>query len=175
MKIIFYATLVLMLVGNIAFAKGPTMQDGTDWNGWTESAKGHYILGWMSCGLQAGIITAIDNYNNSSRLESNKHIMERFRSQGIVLFDIAIRDIIDTINNLYLDPRLRPMQISEVMSLMVGRLKLGWTMGDLDKVISLKIKQKECVKKQDAQGKYLDECNRINKELNTYYHITESE
>ena len=51
------------------------------------------------------------------------------------------------IDEVYGDPRVRLWNIEEIMTLVRGRLKEGWTNEDVDNVISFKIKWKNWVQR----------------------------
>ena len=51
------------------------------------------------------------------------------------------------IDKVYSDPRVKTWEIDDVMPLVMGRLKEGWTEKDLDEVIAFIIKEREFYKK----------------------------
>lgn len=69
------------------------------------------------------------------------------KEKGFKLHDLPFNQIIDTIDNVYSDPRVKTWEIFEIMPLVRGRLKEGWTEKELDEVISYKVKEKELDRK----------------------------
>ena len=69
------------------------------------------------------------------------------KENGLEVEDLTLNQIVDTIDKMYSDPRVKTWEIREIMPLVTGRLKEGWTERDLDEVIAYLIKEREHVKK----------------------------
>lgn len=62
------------------------------------------------------------------------------KGKGFELSSLTVGQVIDTIDKIYSDSRVKTWEIFEIMPLVRGRLKEGWTEKDLDEVIAYKIK-----------------------------------
>lgn len=78
------------------------------------------------------------------------------KEEGLELYDLIFGQIVDTIENIYSDPRVKNWRISEIMPLVRCRLKEGGTEKDLDEVIAFKTKQNEYLKKS-TRGEFKNE------------------
>jgi hypothetical protein len=75
---------------------------------------------------------------------------ERFENHCGIDYVTPIDSIIETINQAYSDPRVRDWEITGIMPMVRGRLIEGWTLNDLDEVISYRIRMKEIDKKLES-------------------------
>jgi len=129
--------------------------DGYEWASMNRDFKLGFAFGWMraggigydihssfifrsfiprmgECGKQFALIF---------RSEIPNVIKEYFEDCGLEFFNVTNGQIVDTIDQIYSDPRVKQWDIEEVMPLVRGRLKGGWTKTDLDEVIAYKIKE----------------------------------
>jgi len=142
--------------------------DGYKWAEMSRQFKLGFVEGWLRGGVVASVtpvFAALDLFSKEiSRLsiEEFEKLKERTmdivrgcsKEKGLGLFDITYGQIVDTIDKVYTDPRVKTWEIEEIMPLVGGRLKEGWTEKDLDEVISYLIKQKEFSKKWEKWVNY---------------------
>jgi hypothetical protein len=131
--------------------------DGYKWGSWNNSARVYFITGWLECGYVAGtslctflylaemsgIMISVQPGEKSSSSACGKITEDFLRDHGLALYGLTVGQIKDTIDKIYSDPRVKPWLISDIMPLVRGRLKDGWTEKDLNEVIAYVIKQKE--------------------------------
>ena len=128
--------------------------NGYDWGGMNRRERLIFFDGWLTGGISGMVrmhevsmyrcAIATRNIESAGNSDLNEMYETASKAEGFDLYPPLTRDqIIETISNIYSDPRVKTWDISEVMPLVRGRLKGGWTEKDLDEVIAYKIKQKE--------------------------------
>lgn len=131
--------------------------DGYDWVKWTNSIKVAFLRGWSVGGVVAAKWVYVDTAfakMNFEDLDKYKKIGEGvLKRRGFEFDDLTYRQVVDTIDKIYSDPRVKTWEIQEIMPLVRGRLKEGWTEKDLDEVIAYNIKFKEWGKKLEEKPK----------------------
>lgn len=139
--------------------------DGSDWARMSSSIKLYFVLGWVKSGMEANdnLFISINNWDES--IKNVNAQTQIFKEQGILLGGVTTRQIIDTINIIYSDPRVKTMDINKIMPLVSGRLIQGWTNRELDEVIALIVKLNRCEKEK---GVTAIECGSIRKNKNSY-------
>lgn len=146
--------------------------DGYDWQKRSTSSKISFVEGWLMCGNSVYDNTLIDfeellvgRDKAGGRNEWTKWQLEIYKDAGALLGGVTIGQIIDIIDKIYSDARVTTMDITEVMPFVSGRLIKGWTESELDEVIALNVRLKQC----KGKGKdYLGTCGPIRIELNSY-------
>ena len=136
--------------------------DGYDWAQMSRERKLGFVMGWIKGGevmtgeIPFAYITYFFFPKHSRKVITTgipsyptiKEIAEGASTEmGIELYDLAIGQIVDVIDKVFSDPRVKTWEIHEVMPLVRGRLKEGWTEKDLDGVIAYMIKEKDRLKK----------------------------
>lgn len=133
--------------------------DGYYWSKQSVLWKLGFVEGWIKAGvtLQTEIEFSVLNlvppegstFNELLRqVRFQRKIAEGFlKEKGLELYDLTFDQIVDTIDKVYSDPRVKTWEINEIMPLIRGRLKKGWTEKDQDEVIAYKIKEREFTKK----------------------------
>jgi hypothetical protein len=140
--------------------------DGYYWEKLDRGEKNSFIMGWAKCGKAASdhLMIYIDKMNES--IENVNSQIEVFKYEGILLSGgVTFGQVIDTIDKIYSDPRVKTMDITEVMPFVVGRLIQGWTESELDELIAINVKLKQCEKEK---GMSAEECNLLRKEENSF-------
>ncbi len=124
--------------------------DGYQWDRGTELWKVGFVTGWIIGGgrVRGLPLVLYDSENQLSEkvrlLRKWRRLAEGFSKQaGIELFDIPFIQIVKMIDKVYSDPRVKNWHVGEIMPLVRGRLKEGWTEKDLDEVIAYYIKYNE--------------------------------
>jgi hypothetical protein len=86
-------------------------------------------------------------------------VADRFlEEKGFDVFSTStIGQIVETIDKLYSDPRIRLWKVLELMPIVQGRLKNGWTQQDVDEVIAYSIRVKEFWPKMSSGSITVDE------------------
>ncbi|MEK6776535.1 MAG: hypothetical protein AABY87_06600 [bacterium] len=138
---------------------------GSDWQKWSESSKIFFVEGWVKCGDAASgnLILYMDKLKESIELSNSQN--KEFENAGVLLRDVTIGQIVDTINEIYSDYRVTTTEITEIMPLVAGRLIQGWTVAGLDGLIAINVKLKRCEK---AKGGLNEECNTLRRKRNSY-------
>ena len=111
-------------------------------------------------------------YKNNTEAVKGKEEAEmkakRFKEEkGFDLEGITYGQIISTIDEVYLDERVKNWSVIEVMPLVQGRLKKGWTKQDLDEVVAYKIRVNYLWDRLHSVSK-LEEYNKTLKEYNDF-------
>jgi len=102
-------------------------------------------------------------------MEHSNRQTEAFIDEGIRLGGVTIGQIVDTIDKIYSDPRVTLMDITEVMPLVSGRLIRCWTEKELDEIIAINVKLKQCEGKEKKPGEFIrEECGSLMKEKYSY-------
>jgi hypothetical protein len=142
--------------------------NGYDWQKWTSGSKISFVQGWAKCGKAAvdNLFIDINKWNES--IEFVKLQEDIFKDEGILIGGVTIRQIIDTVDKIYADPRVKTMDITEVMSFVSGRLIQGWTEKELDEVVAINVKLKQCEVREKKQGQVIEECSSTRKARNSY-------
>ena len=137
--------------------------DGYQWEKAPESWKLGFVAGWMMGGESVrrlpGVLSDSENkLSEGVRLCPRwKRIAEGFsKERGLELHDIPFIQVINMIGKIYSDPRVKHWSIVEIMPLVRGRLKEGWTDKDLDEVIAYHIKYNERMKMFDTWSEEVD-------------------
>ena len=111
-------------------------------------------------------------YKNSTEAAKGKEEAEmkakRFKEEkGFDLEEITYGQMINTIDEVYFDERVKNWSVIEVMPLVQGRLKKGWTKQDLDEVVAYKIRVNYLWDRLHSVSK-LEEYNKTLKEYNDF-------
>ncbi len=140
--------------------------DGSNWERMSSSTKLYFVLGWVKSGKGArdSLMIYKDDFNES--IKNVNAQAQQFIEEGILLGGVTPGQVIDTINIIYSDPRVKMMDITEIMPLVSGRLIQGWTNRELDEVIALIVKLNRCEKEKGVTA--IEECSPIRKNKNSY-------
>ena len=135
-----------------SIAAGLTI-NGYDWEKWNRKEKLLFVMGWAKCGEHASDSLAF----NVRKLNETKEFInlteENFKDEGVLFGGVTIGQVVDTVSKIYSDPRVKNMDITDIMPFVSGRLIQGWTEKELDEVIAIDIKLKQC----EAKG-IMKEC-----------------
>jgi len=159
--------------------QGGLNSNEVDWKRMSTESKKVFIRGWIEGAnalyndfllAQASIIMRESGSNLSKCSGINLEIINKVREErGLDFFDIyidlSIIQIVETIDKIYSDPRVRMWDIEDLMPITKGRLKGGWTEKDVDEVIAYLIKEKALSKKLLFYSRDEIERNKIVKEL----------
>jgi len=174
MRKIFFVIFILLLfsppsMGDTKEIKRISEFTGIEWGVLPKEWKMGYVAGWVMAGVCGEIFIDSLHENLNKALEeqgikleeSDKNGMltrfgffkKQFTSEhfmkywGIVEADFTIGQVIETIDQVYSDPRVKKWKLDNILPMVRGRLKDGWTLKDLDEVISYRIKTTEIDKK----------------------------
>jgi hypothetical protein len=147
-----------------------TIVDGFYWNKQVSLWKLGFIEGWIDAGIvatekipSAFILSQLYD-KKEGKITINRRPLDYIgkyyyilventsKQEGLEFYDFTYGQIMETIDKVYSDPRLTKWEIKEIMPLVRGRLKEGWTERDLDEVIAFQIKLNEYIKKADDKG-----------------------
>lgn len=129
--------------------------DGYEWQKLPDINKLGFIIGWSKCAEQIFQDRFLINYfyainqkvSDPSKILDKSTLTKLFnaylKSKGMDFFGKTYGQIKDTIDQIYQDPRVKNWRIQEIMPLARGRLQEGWSLKELDEVISWLIKNKE--------------------------------
>jgi len=115
------------------------------------------------------LISLISVQNSGNRFnESVKEVQiieNFFKEEGILLQGITIGQVIDAIDILYSDPRLKTVGYSRNNAFCKRKIIQGWTGRDLDQAISHKIKLVRC---EQENPQPVEGCATIRKARNAF-------
>jgi|GEM_PF-3335507 len=147
--------------------------DGYKWDTMSEGMKIGFVQGWIyaysalgdlapnyyyALLLYTGIKKEITGVPVTDKLsEYLGELSDVFRcasytfvhKKGVGFVNITVGQISSAIDEIYKDPRVKNWEIDEIMPLVRGRLKEGWTSNELDNVISFLIKEKNLFGKEN--------------------------
>lgn len=167
-KILFFLFAYYLIIP-ISIGNTEGLQiNGYDWQKWDRGEQISFVIGWIKSGNHAldNFPVYLDKYDES--LEFINSTTAVFKDKGILLYGVTVGQVVDTINIIYSDPRVKLMDISEIMPLLSGRLIQGWTKGELDEVIAINVKLKQCEKEEKSKGQFIEECSSSRKYKNSY-------
>jgi len=131
---------------------------GYEWAKLTLGEKIYFVEGLLY-GCYAGLsavdsaIFQIEIFGTSSGKETGLRDRDKYhemtenalRENGLELDGLTTGQIIETINIMYSDPRVKQWEVKRIMPMVRGRLKGGWTERDVDEVVSYYIKREQRV------------------------------
>lgn len=132
---------------------------GSEWSKVSQGFKIGFATGWVAAGTYGEAFVSELNRNldevlktdldRKDKLDSLRRRYNRavFGKYFGIITDVAPKQVVDTIDWIYLDPRVQGWDLTEIMPMVRGRLQDGWTLKDLDEVISYEIKIREIEKK----------------------------
>ncbi|GEM_PF-5138384 len=185
-KSVKLSCLIFLFVPLSQAVAGVNWMDGYTWVNQRAAVKTWFVAGWLQASVPVTISLPIDFCNalRESFIENmakeieqrsmdpseiirnedcEKTIRNFSKAKGFDLLDDStkIEQIVEAIDKIYSDPRVKTWEIFDVMPLVRGRLKGGWTEKDLDDVIAYKIKSREIYKKKIVDiGKNTSEAER---------------
>lgn len=129
------------------------VMDGYQWDRGTELWKVGFVTGWIIGGERVRGLSGVI-YESENQLSERvrlwpkwERLAEGFSKQaGLELLGIPFIQIVRMVDKVYSDPRVKHWYIADIMPLVRGRLKEGWTERDLDQVIAYYIKYNERMK-----------------------------
>ena len=140
--------------------------DGYYWEKLDRGNKMSFLMGWAKCGKAASDHLRIYFDDLDQSLKDVNSQVQQFKDEGILLdVHVTIGQSIDTIDKIYSDPRVKTMDIADIMPLVVGRLIQGWTERELDELIAINVKLKQCEKEK---GMSAEECNLLREKENSF-------
>ena len=150
--------------------------DGYKWAQMSREMKLGFVIGWINGGSAivdkvplSYIFIASVVYQTNPKInypKINKITIGVSKEVGVELYDLAFGQIVDMVDKVYSDPRVKTWEIYDIMPLVRGRLKEGWTEKDLDEVIAYMIKEKEHIKKLDnIESMSQSESEKLDKEI----------
>jgi len=137
--------------------------DGYRWESWNFVKKLGFVEGWLT-GYESihlwlpqiliGVARREEKIIGSKKYPDIDFLFNTadglLRERGFDLYDVTFGQIIDMIDKLYSDPRVKTWPVNKIMPLVRGRLKGGWTEKDLDEVIAFWIKGTELSGRSDS-------------------------
>lgn len=135
--------------------------NGYDWQKWTTSEKLSFVEGWVKCGKAAWDNLPLYTDKLDESIEYANFIRKVFSDEGVLLGGVTIGQIIDTISEIYSDPRTKMVEIVDIMPFVSGRLVYGWTLQQLDEVIAVTVKLDRCEQEYKKNQEYLAECGSL--------------
>ena len=121
--------------------------DGFEWARMNVLEKAYFIRGWIQGGMDLYLNVYFDTLLiNFANVDPNlqkcvgitdkisKGVLER---NGNDIYDFTTIQIVETVDTIYSDARVKLWNISKIMPIVKGRLKGGWTVKDVDEVIAL--------------------------------------
>jgi hypothetical protein len=136
MKRVFFLLVLLLVCGKNIFA---VEINGDNWNNYPPEWKLGFVQGWMEGGsYNTGEFAqeVILNATKENTKELPKLVNIFYKKSGLNLLKTTFRKIINEIDILYLDPRLKKWGFSEIMPLVRGRVEGKLTEKDIDEVIA---------------------------------------
>ena len=157
------AILIVISFSVISFYSTRNVQaiDGYLWTNLPPLCKTAFVLGWVEASNEAvesmplfivGVLRKDKEgekpFEDWEQTEKYKKISERWAKRcGADLSEFGIDQVVKTINKIYEDQRVKKWGIQDIMELVGGRLREGWTEKDLDEVIGYKIKLRDVYKR----------------------------
>jgi hypothetical protein len=155
------------------FARGNAAEslsiNGYDWEKLSMGSKTLFVEGWAMCGKSAVDNLVIDFNKWNESVEFMKLQEKSFKDAGVILSGVTIGQLTDIIDKIYSDPRVKNMDIIEVMPLVSGRLIQGWTEKELDEIIAINVRLVQCQAKEKKLGQVIEECSSARKERNSFF------
>jgi len=149
--------------------------NGHDWQEWSNGSKILFVEGWVKGGLAAWNNLPINV--NVLFTEKGKLMLKTQQqgliNEGVLLGGVTIGQVVDTISEMYSDPRVKMMDITEVMPFVSGRLIKGWTAKELDERVAFTVKLQRCENEEKEKGKFIEECSSLRKERIQFYKTKE--
>ncbi len=130
--------------------------NGYEWEVLGRSEKLYFLVGWTTGSMVARVGVAEAFLFTKSEKEYSRDksvILDVSRVKGLEFDGLAPAQVIETIDKIYTDSRVKLWQIENIMPIARGRLKEGWTEKEIDEVISYHIKYNEWKKKFDESIK----------------------
>jgi hypothetical protein len=135
--------------------------NGYEWNRISKLEKIGFIQGWYEAGVSALVsivalevkeqLKGIMDYPKTSRennfSEHAKIIREALEAKGLELDGLTFGQIILTIDKIYSDPRVMKWSIKQIMPIVRGRFKKGWTEKQVDEVMAYYIRRHDLLEK----------------------------
>jgi len=157
--LMIFCTVLLFVIPSQSIGDMKTrVLDGYYWSKQSFLWKLGFVEGWIEAGilleeLPIAVLNLVPQEGSSIKeigrqVQYQRKIAKGFsKEKGVELYDLTFDQIVDTIDRVYSDPRVKTWEINEIMPLIRGRLKEGWTEKDQDEVIAYKIKEREFSKK----------------------------
>lgn len=150
----FYLLLYPLSTGG-SEEKKEYVLDGYEWANFTAFEKIGFVKGWIAGGTAAfGALFNASFAMEHSGLLNRETFYQRLeiidsamKENGVELDFITFGQIVETIDSIYSDPRVKQWEILKIMPIVRGRLKVGWTQKDVDEVIAYYVKYNEWKKK----------------------------
>jgi len=87
------------------------------------------------------------------------------KNSGVGIYDINTDQVANCIDQIYSDPRVKHWKIRKIMPIVRGRLKEGWTLRDIDEVISYRIRESGLVEKLKSKNLSDEERDKAKREF----------
>lgn len=179
MKKTLLVIICLLLLSPLSIGQSAEKRkvDGYEWAQMSKEMKLGFVIGWINGGSaivdkvpEAYVFIVYAVYLQTDPIinypKINKITIGASKEVGVELYDLAFGQIVDMVDKVYSDPRVKTWEIHEIMPLVRGRLKEGWTEKDLDEVIAYMIKEKEHIKKLvNIKSMSQSESEKLDKEI----------
>ena len=146
--------------------------DGYEWSTFSSPQKYAFVNGWISgsngvvLNFTAEIIlTSVKEGKDLQNFPFKRVIEKLERVRGLKFEGINYEQIIQVIDQIYSDPRVKQWQFEEIMPIVRGRLKEGWTEKDVDEVIGYQLKAKRLFEAMKTSNQ--SEKEKVLKEMKT--------
>lgn len=142
--------------------------DGLEWRKMDASEKVEFLRGWSEGSIQFmdGILVASMDDPDSGKCWRmiSRLIKNTLEEKGVEFINMTFLQVVETIDSIYSDPRVRLWKIKDVMPIVRGRLNGVWTEKDVDEVIAYYVKKNELDKKYENRYKSQEEFDKYIKE-----------
>jgi hypothetical protein len=137
--------VVLSFIKWGAAEKKSIIINGYEWAKWNNLMKVGFVMGWIRA-VDTTLVPFVFPGFRGIRIDADtiRNLMEQ---KGLDIDNLTFGQIVDGVDQLYSDPRVKLWNIEEIMPILRGRLKGGWTEKDVDEVIAYHIKLKEIFRK----------------------------
>ena len=156
------ATLIVISFSVIFYHSTRIVQaiDGYLWTNLPPLSKTAFVLGWLGASNKVvesmplfivGVLWKDKEgekpFEDWEQTEKYEKISKRWAKRyGADLSEFSIDQVVKTIDKIYEDQRVKKWGIQDIMELVGGRLREGWTEKDLDEVIGYSIKLRDVLK-----------------------------
>jgi len=152
--LLVFCLCFLLLPLSLGNAEEGLKLDGYLWPNMPKLWRLGFVKGWTyGSGIAIDGIPFFVTAFNEKIIDRERYVklIKGFgKEKGLLELDeLSSAQIISTIDKIYSNPKVKQWEIHEVMPLVRGRLKEGWTERDLDDVIAYLIKEKELLKKAE--------------------------
>lgn len=169
--LVAFSLFLLFSTYSMAWAVERFKFDGYKWNQMDRLLKLGFVMGWCLAGEHAITVMGLLRGPGLDIVMKEYERAQNFSIvMGLSFGGLMGSQLVDTVDKLYSDPRLKIWEIHEIMPLVRGRLIEGWTEKDLDEIIAFEIRHKILADKvtQACKSDKL-QCDQAGKEFLDHY------